>query len=402
MAQIRQMSTIIVRPTSHDHLKQRLIELTPWDLKLSPLDYIQKGLLFRKSVESEQSNSLILHLKATLSQTLNIFYLLAGTLAAAADGILDPVYIPDDIVSSLFSMNGVLNYEGVPKPLLAVQVTELIDGIFIGCTMNHCVVDGSSFWHFFNTWSEISRSGSDEIFQPPPVFDRQFLDGVVDLPIHIPFSDSKIPDKLNPPISLNYLQRVFHFSKEKTAQLKSKANAEMGTHNISSLQALMAHLWRAVTRASHLNLDQEIIYKIAVGLRQKLKPPLPKEYLGNALQGVHVKSIAGELLQHELGWAALHINKTIASLTAEQVMKVLEDWAKPYRSSPRFNVYGNDFGWGRPVAVRSGSANKMNGKLTEHVFPGAEEGSIDFEVCLLPETLHAMAEDAEFVEAVLT
>ncbi|BBH07792.1 HXXXD-type acyl-transferase family protein [Prunus dulcis] len=141
-------------------------------------------------------------------------------------------YIPDDIVSNLFSMNGVLNYEGVPKPLLAVQVTELVDGIFIGCTMNHCVVDGSSFWHFFNTWSEISRSGSDENFQPPPVFDPQFLDGVFDLPIHIRFSYSKIPDKLNPPISLNYLQRVFHFSKEKTAQLKSKANAEMGTHNI--------------------------------------------------------------------------------------------------------------------------------------------------------------------------
>lgn len=62
-------------------------------------------------------------------------------------------------------------------------------------------------------------------------------------------------------------------------------------------------------------------------------------------------------------------------------------------------MYGNDFRWGRPVAVRSGSANKMNGKLT--VFPGAEEGSIDFEVCLLPETLHAMAEYAEFMEAVL-
>ncbi|CAB4317773.1 unnamed protein product [Prunus armeniaca] len=222
-------------------------------------------------------------------------------------------YTPDVIVSNLFSMNGVLNYEGFPKPLLAVQVTELIDGIFVGCTMNHCVVDGSSFWHFFNTWSEISRSGSDENFQPPPIFDRQFLDG-------------------------------------------------------------------------------EIIYKISVGLRQKLKPPLPKEYLGNALQGVHVKSTAGELLQHELGWAALHINKTIASLTAEQ--EVLEDWAKTPTvssklreniptsttsstfslltgSSPQFNVHGNDFRWGRPVAVQSGSANKMNGKLT--VFPRAKK-----------------------------
>lgn len=50
--------------------------------------------------------------------------------------------------------------------------------------------------------------------------------------------------------------------------------------------------------------------------------------------------------------------------------------------------------------MRSGAANKMNGKIA--LFPGAEEGSIDFEVCLLPETLHAMAEDAEFMEAVAT
>ncbi|KAM1362344.1 hypothetical protein PS1_027705 [Malus domestica] len=237
----------------------------------------------------------------------------------------------------------------------------------------------------------------------------------------MPFSHSGISDKVTRPISLNSLQRVFHFSKEKIAHLKSKANAEMGTNNISSLQALMAHHWRAITRCGHLNPDQVISYRVAVGLRQKLKPPLPKEYLGNALQGVSVKSTACELLQHGLGWAALHINKTIASLTAEEVKKTLKDWVNAplilsnmrsniptststvsllIGSSPQFNVYGNDFGLGRPVAVRSGAANKMNGKIA--VFPGAEEGSIDFEVCLLPETLHAMAEDAEFMEAVAT
>ncbi|KAK9948963.1 hypothetical protein M0R45_004515 [Rubus argutus] len=130
-----------------------------------------------------------------------------------------------------------------------------------------------------------------------------------------------------------------------------------------------------------------------------------------------IKSTASDLLQHDLGWAALKINKAIASMTPEDVTKEVEHWIKApiilpnlraqtnvhslfTGSSPRFNVYGNDFGWGRPLAVRSGATNKMNGKLT--VFPGAEEGSIDFEVCLLPETLHAMANDAEFMEAVLT
>ncbi|THG09226.1 hypothetical protein TEA_014536 [Camellia sinensis var. sinensis] len=55
--------------------------------------------------------------------------------------ILDPVYVPH-IVNFLFPLNGVLNHEGVSKPLLAVQVTELIDGSFVGCTMNHIIGDG--------------------------------------------------------------------------------------------------------------------------------------------------------------------------------------------------------------------------------------------------------------------
>ncbi|KAM3252734.1 hypothetical protein P3L10_006804 [Capsicum annuum] len=57
-----------------------------------------------------------------------------------------------------------------------------------------------------------------------------------------------------------------------------------------------------------------------------------------------------------------------------------------------------DFGWGRPVAVRSGSGNKHDGKMT--IFCGAEHGSIDIEACLTPQTLHAMGEDAIFMGAV--
>lgn len=65
-------------------------------------------------------------------------------------------------------------------------------------------------------------------------------------------------------------------------------------------------------------------------------------------------------------------------------------------SSPRFNFYGNDFGWGRPMAVRSGPANKVDGKIT--LFAGVEEGSVDVEACFLPETLQGMGNDTEFMQ----
>jgi hypothetical protein len=41
-------------------------------------------------------------------------------------------------------------------------------------------------------------------------------------------------------------------------------------------------------------------------------------------------------------------------------------------SSPRFPMYDNDFGWGRPVGVRSGWANKFDGKCL-HILRGKEE-----------------------------
>ncbi|KAI9078052.1 hypothetical protein K1719_039977 [Acacia pycnantha] len=59
-------------------------------------------------------------------------------------------------------------------------------------------------------------------------------------------------------------------------------------------------------------------------------------------------------------------------------------------------MYDNDFGWGRPVAIRSGGANKFDGKIS--VFPCREgSGSVDLEVVLEPETMAGLESDEEFM-----
>lgn len=191
---------------------------------------------------------------------------------------------------------------------------------------------------------------------------------------------------------------------------------EMETNKISSLQALLAHLWIAVTRGRRIGDDEEVSYSLMIGVRSRMQPNLPQEYFGNSVLIGRVKTTAGNLLKKGLGWAAWQLNTMIDSKTSEEVRKFLEDWsACPETqkvgdlidgkklitgSSPRFNVYGNDLGWGRPVAVRSGPGNKKDGKMT--VYPGAEEGSIDFEACLSAGVLQAMAEDAEFIKTLST
>ncbi|KAF4401781.1 hypothetical protein G4B88_000829 [Cannabis sativa] len=394
---IRFISTTLVQPANlhhkddgddinHSELNGERLDLTPCDLRLFDLHHIQMGLLFHNKPPSDSDTNFIQHLQATLSRTLDILYPLAGRLVktintddettcfhvnsnragvlfvhAVTDGvtvadILEPVIVPNDIVYPLFFLNGVPNYEAAVSnlPLLAVQITELVDGFFVACIP------------FF--YEDDHKENSSSLS-----------------------SETDLQQKI-----------MIHFSRERIIELKAKANAEMGFTNneISSLQALMAHLWISVTRVRDLKSDDDVCYRVAMGLRSRLEPPLPEGYLGNAVLGVNVECKGGELLDRGLGWAAAQIREKIRSLTAIEARKYLEDWIeRPTLAgvgklppnlllsggSHRFNVYGNDFGWGRPVAVRSGLGNKIDGKLTP--FPGAEEGSVDFEVCLLPATI---------------
>ncbi|XP_062074992.1 uncharacterized acetyltransferase At3g50280-like [Humulus lupulus] len=440
---IRFNSTTLVQPaslhdddTNHSELISERLELTPSDLRLLNLRHIQKGLLFHHKPPPDAN--FVPHLQDTLSRTLDILKPLAGRLVkiknsddettcfhvdcngagallvhAVTDGvtvadILDPVIVPEDIVYSMFFLNGVSNHEAAVSnlPLVAVQVTELVDGFFIACSVNHSVIDGTSFWKIFNIWSEISRDGSyNNVNDIVLSSDRRNF--FLNLPIRVPFFRDGVHKETFSSSVVDLQQRMIHFSKKRIVELKAKANAEMGFANneISSLQALMAHLWISVTRGRDLNPDEDVRYMVVLGLRSRLQPPLPEGYLGNAVQGMIVQCKVGELLDRGLGWAAAQIKEKISSLTAMEARKHLEDWVESPTltdlmklppnsllsgSSPRFNVYGNDFGWGRPVAVRSGPGNKIDGKLTP--FPGAEEGTIDFEVCLSPATIKHLIE----------
>ncbi|OMO58123.1 Transferase [Corchorus olitorius] len=374
---MRIISSNIVRAANHQESSR--INLTPWDLLPLPVGPIQKGLLFQKPTplqgKETDENTLIHHLKATLSKTLDYFPPLAGRLAtldhqqddsisyfidcnnagalfihAAADSlsisdIIKPVYVPQ-IVHSFFPLNGYKNYEGVSSPILGIQVTNLADE-------DHFIV---------------------------------------------------------PPLQ----ERVFHFTRENIAKLKAKANAEVGTNSISSLQALLSHIWQSVIRNRNYNGDEETSFRIFIGARQRLQE-LPDGYFGNAIQGPLVTMKAKKVLNEGIGKVSWEMNRVIGTVTEQSFKSYLVSWlASPQMvtmnsltnknkclvasSSPLFNMYGNDFGWGKPIAVRSGLANKFDGKIT--LFRGAEEGSIDIEACLSPETLEAMGNDEEFMDSV--
>ncbi|XP_020097742.1 BAHD acyltransferase DCR-like [Ananas comosus] len=207
---------------------------------------------------------------------------------------------------------------------------------------------------------------------------------------------------------------MFHFSREAVARLKARANEECGRGDLSSFQSLTALLWRAVTRARGLAPGQATSCRVAIENRARLRPPLAKEYFGNSIYVVAASATAGELLAQGIGWAAALVNRAVAEHTDTEIRAKLGAWmARPFvytlrefdensvmvGSSPRFDMYGCEFGWGRAVAARSGGANKFDGKIS--MYPGWEGGgSMDVELCLVPENMAALERDEEFMGAV--
>ncbi|KAK7351636.1 hypothetical protein VNO77_11226 [Canavalia gladiata] len=449
---VGRVSEWFVKPEWLMNETNQICYLTPWDYAMLSAHYIQKGLLFKKPPAAAVNQqhfmeNLLDKLKRSLSVALFYFYPLAGrlvtqksqvppsytvfvdcknspgvrfiyaTLDMTLSDILSPVDVPP-VVQSFFDHHKAVNHDGHTMPLLSIQVTELVDAVFIGCSMNHVLADGTSYWNFFNTWSNIfqAQTQGHEYFVPishQPIHNRWFPEGFSP-PINLPFKHhDEFISRFEAP---KLRERIFHFSADSVAKLKAKANSEFNTTKISSFQSLSALVWRCITRARRLPGHQKTKCKLSINNRTRMEPPLPEEYFGNS---IYTLSTGGttteELLENDLGWAAWKLHLAVTNHNHKAVLHSLHDWLQspsiyqigrffePHSvhmgSSPRFNMYGNEFGMGKAVAVRSGYANKFDGKVTS--YPGREGGgSIDLELCLSPDTMTALESDDEFMNAV--
>ncbi|GFZ14977.1 HXXXD-type acyl-transferase family protein [Actinidia rufa] len=388
------------------------LKLSVSDLPMLSTHYIQKGLLFTRprvpfpSLLSLSSKPLSPPLslsspplagRLTTDSSGHVFIACndagADFLHVSAPGIsivdiLSPVHVPD-FVKEFFDLDRTVSYEGHFRPILAVQVTELADGIFIGCSVNHAVTDGTSLWNFFNTFAEVCR-GARRISRVPD-FRRE---SVLISPAVLRFPDG-CPKQSNDTLKID-------FATAKT------------TVEISSFQSLCALLWRAVTRARKLPAAKKTTFRMAVNVRHRVDPKLDPLYFGNAIQSIPTYATAREVRSRGLRWCAEQLNKSVVAYDDAAVKRVIEDWESDPKcfplgnfdgailtmgSSPRFPMYDNNFGWGRPMAIRSGRANKFDGKIS--AFPGREgSGSVDLEVLLAPETMAGLESDPEFMQYV--
>jgi hypothetical protein len=230
---LKLVSECFIKPYPPIEDSKQICYLTPWDIVILSLHYIQKGLLFKKPTsylkQQHFIENLVNKLKHSPSLTLFHFYPLLGrlvtkktqdppsytifvdcknsdgtkfihsTLDITINDILSPVYVPN-IVHSFFDHHKALNHDCCTMSLLSVQVTELVDGVFIGCSLNHSIGDGTAYWNFFNTFSEIFQNGANLLpISHQPIHNKWFPEGYGQLSTFLSnittilFSDMKHP-----------------------------------------------------------------------------------------------------------------------------------------------------------------------------------------------------------------
>uniref|UniRef100_A0A5B7AVR4 Putative BAHD acyltransferase DCR n=1 Tax=Davidia involucrata TaxID=16924 RepID=A0A5B7AVR4_DAVIN len=439
MVKVQVLSKAHVKPKKP--LGRRECQLVTFDLPYIAFYYNQKLLIYKGG--HTEFEDIVEKLKDGLGGVLEDFYQLAGKLGKDEDGVFRVEYDDDmdgvEVVAAaaeeieiadlmveeeegtaklkeLVPYNAILNLEGLHRPLLAVQVTKLRDGLAVGCAFNHAILDGTSTWHFMSSWSEICR-GSSTISVPPFLERTKARSTRVKINMQLPSDASQnatsANDDVTKPDPPPLREKIFRFSESAIDQIKSKLNSNPsdGSKPFSTFQSLSTHVWRAVTRARQLKPEDYTAFTVFADCRRRVDPPMPESYFGNLIQAIFTVTAAGLLSANPPEFAATLIQKAIQMHDSKVIDGRNKEWESnpvifqfkdagvncvAVGSSPRFKVYEVDFGWGKPESVRSGSNNKFDGMV--YLYQGKSGGrSIDVEISLVANAMENLEKDKEFL-----
>ncbi|KAG8066585.1 hypothetical protein GUJ93_ZPchr0004g39446 [Zizania palustris] len=209
------------------------------------------------------------------------------------------------------------------EEVMLIQVTRFACGsLVVGFTAHHMVSDGRATSNFFLAWSQATRGVA---IHPVPVHDRASFFAPRDPPLvdcehrSVEFKSS---DKLNDDrdddghaAADEVVTHKVHFSREFIAKLKTLASAGGQHHrSYSTLQCVVAHLWRCITMARGLDGREATSASIAVDGRARMSRPVPDGYTGNVVLWARPTATARELVTMPLHHAVGLVNKAVARI----------------------------------------------------------------------------------------
>lgn len=387
------ISRDIIKPSSPTPQALKCFKLSLLD-QLAPAAFVPMIMYFAPTADSNLKNQERIDLlKKSLSQTLTLFYPLAGRLkenlfiecndegvdfveARVNCPLLDILRRPeaDDLDQFLPKEYHVPELASSLESQVAVQINIFsCGGMAIGTCISHKLVDGITHTSLINLWASMAR-GSDKYLSP--IFVGSHLFPPRDL--------SGLLPALDVPKSKTITKR-FVFDLSKVAAFRERVFGNSSARNLPSrVEIVSALIWKYAVEASRAkssgsSKNQSFLTQ-TVNLRGRMDPPLPENTAGNLLwlAITPAPSDSREMKMHELVYQIrnafkkfdrdsvkkmqgangfLELGKTLKQI-GELVLKDVNIYR--FTSLRKFKLHEADFGWGKPVWVSSAGLTFKN------------------------------------------
>ncbi|KAJ0100069.1 hypothetical protein Patl1_21754 [Pistacia atlantica] len=279
--------------------------------------------------------------------------------------------------------------------IISIQITMFPNqGFCIGISSHHAILDGRSTTMFFKSWAYLCKQldKHQEIEEPSllpeliPSFDRTVIKDPtgIDMVYVNNWFNYAGPDSDPKKRSLKVLQTVggnpnwnratFEFTREDIKKLRNKVLSLLEENKEKPLKQLhlstfvltCAYVFDCLVKSRGGEDSRRIMFGFTADYRSRLDPPVPSNYVGNCVMSHAIVATKGDLMNEKgVAFVAEKLSDLIRGIergdhegTKETLEKLIE-LAKSVEGgillgvagSTQFDVYGSDFGWGRPKKV---------------------------------------------------
>lgn len=366
-------------------LKETLNAYPQWAGQLHRASYIPRGDHTQRYgrlmlTYGEQADPGIEYVVVSSPNTLHSLHIETGR-----DGCTVADFPSEELLSytTPLALHNAVDFEGLPS--VVVQVTTFSDGgAAIAVKMAHPIADAQTLLRFTHDWASVNRSILANTPRPSlsPVFDPLLLDraaaGDIDasrpdptilllsgkLPQHrydlwasakgcpsfLDFATSIPPTLL--PEDVGPMGNILpwsdwditapvsrYFIDFEAAELEGIWINASSENSVSHLDALLAHIWGSIIRARGLGQDEPYYLDVTFGLRDRLSPPLPSNYLGSPLTLTKVVVTGRQGNIHRLGEMATSIRSSLKAYDPTSLSALLHEYAFASDSGRIWNAF---------------------------------------------------------------
>ncbi|KAG2307991.1 hypothetical protein Bca4012_083059 [Brassica carinata] len=397
----------VIPSTALGSLNPLNLTLTLFDLPWKNLPTNQRVIFYRLPESSAESfYSLILpKLERSLSIALHHYSPLAGHLTWDAQDPKPCILVRQGDSVTLTLAETEVDFSRVsgdgPRPaaelrsfvpslkasddsasVLSLQITFFPNqGLCIGITSHHGVVDGKVSAMFIKSWAYICRLQEHKTMDVPilpveltPRFDRTVINVPTKLEEEIMGMSSKYRNNmrtLKPPpateIEADTVRATVELTRENKEKLKERAKNEstrpLEQLRLSTYVIAFAYAWTCVVKACEDDENRPVGLLIAADFGYRLSPQVPDTYFGNCVFPIGLFGYEAREFSEDDGFVKVVeiLSDAVNGLDTGEIeshcMNYLDGVKKikpgaligAIAGSPRLGIYGVDFGWGRPA-----------------------------------------------------